>query len=491
MPPFNSQQRIPLFEALKQNRLSPTVSFFAPGHKQGKGTPKSIDLLLGNSVFQSDFPDLPGLNLFDPQGVLAEAQQLAAEAFGADRTWFLVNGTSVGAIASILATCNPGEKIILPRNIHQSAISGLILSGAKPIFVLPEYDSELDLIHCLTPDSIELSLEQHPDTKAVFMLSPTYQAVCGDIAAIGKIARDRGIPLIVDEAHGAHFRFHPDLPTPALEAGADLVMQSTHKVLSSLTQSSMLHLRGDRIEANRLDRSLQILQSTSPSNVLLASLDATRHQFATQGKELTSRTLRLADLARSRLQQIPGLAVLERKKSCSPGFRDLDPTRLTVFVSGLGMDGFTIDRLLQEQFNVTPELPLFNHVTFIITSGNSETDIDRLVEAFEKLAESASNNAVANAMAVFAPTLAPLGCLPRKAFFAPTESIPLKDAIERLCAESICPYPPGIPLLLPGEIITAEAIELLQRVISLGGFVTGAADENLETIEVVKTNYWS
>ncbi len=231
-------------------------------------------------------PELPELdNLFAPEGVILQAQQLSAEAFGADRTWFLANGSTSGVVAAILATCGPGDKIVLPRNVHQSAVSGLVLSGAIPIFITPEYDPTFDIAHSITPTAVSEALARHPDAKAVMMVYPTYYGVCGDIAAIAHIAHQHNIPLLVDEAHGPHFTFHPDLPISALAAGADLTVQSTHKVLSALTQAAMLHTQGMRVDNDRLSKALQLVQSTSPSYLLLASLDVARYQMATQGKK--------------------------------------------------------------------------------------------------------------------------------------------------------------------------------------------------------------
>lgn len=489
-PAANSQIAAPLLDALRVEVQSPTVSFYTPGHKRGRGTSDRITELFGRQIFQSDLPDLPGLSLFAPDGAIAKAQNLAAEAFGADRTWFLVNGSTCGVMAAIVATCAPGDKIILPRNIHQSAIAGLIVSGAHPVFVVPEYDPVLDLTHNVAPETIAEALEQHADAKAVMIVSPTYQGVCGDIAAIARQVHNYGIPLLVDEAHGAHFAFHPALPTAALAAGADLAIQSTHKTLSAMTQASMLHLKGSRIDPGRVSKALQLLQSSSPSNLLLASLDAARQQMATQGKALLERTIRLADEARSRIEQIPGLSVLQPKPTRTLGFYALDPTRLTVTVSGLGIDGFTADEIFYEQLGVTAELPTLQHLTFIITLGNTAEDGDRLVDAFKHLSEECRSKGTGKieeqSFQKFAPPPNSMPVLsPRAAFFSPTETVPIAQVVGRISAETICPYPPGIPILLPGEAITEDAIASLQKIVDAGGFVSGCADDSLQTLRVI------
>jgi arginine/lysine/ornithine decarboxylase len=443
-------------------------------------------------VFRADLPELPELdNLFAPQGPIQLAQELAAQAFGAEQTWFLANGSTCGVIAAIVATCNPGDRIILPRNVHQSAISGLILSGAIPVFVEPEYDLSLDLVHSITPTGVAAALAQHPDVKAVLMVYPTYYGVCGDVQAIAQLAHQHNIPLLVDEAHGPHFAFHSELPTAALRAGADLTVQSIHKVLSAMTQSAMLHVQGERVDRDRLTKALQLVQSTSPSYLLLASLDAARQQMVTQAPALMTQTLQLADLARTQISQILGLQVLQPEQASSPGFVALDRTRLTVTVSGLGLTGFEADEILNEELGVTAELPSLQHLTFIISLGNTEADIQQLVMAFKSLAERGDRSQSKTHLSPLTPhssLLTPhsLPLTPRDAWFAPTETVAIAQAINRISAELVCPYPPGIPVLLPGEAIVPEAIHYLQQVLAAGGFITGCADASLATLKVVK-----
>lgn len=481
-----SQALTPLLTRLLEYADRGDAPFYAPGHKRGQGLSPRLTQPLGEAVFRADLPELPALdNLFAPQGVIQAAQDLAAIAFGAERTWFLVNGSTCGVIAAILATCEPGDKIILPRNIHQSAIAGLILSGAVPIFVQPEYDPMLDMAHSITPEAVAAAIEQHPEAKAVMMVYPTYYGVCGDIQAIADLAHQHGMPLLVDEAHGAHFAFHPQLPTSALAAGADLTVQSIHKTLSAMTQAAMLHLQGDRVEGDRLSQALQLVQSTSPSYLLLASLDAARHQMATQGKPLMERTLNLADQARIQINQIPGLSTLNPEQAGSPGFWMLDRTRLTVSIADLDIDGFTADEVLHQQFQVTAELPALNHLTFIITLGNTQANIEQLVQAFRAFANGVPKRAhPPHSTQIDLPPSAALS--PRQAFFAATETRPIAQAIGCISAELVCPYPPGIPVLMPGEVITAAAVSVLQQILAAGGMVSGCADATLETLRVVK-----
>ncbi|MEO1800885.1 MAG: aminotransferase class I/II-fold pyridoxal phosphate-dependent enzyme [Cyanobacteria bacterium J06629_2] len=477
----------PLLNALRQSSQRKHAAFYAPGHKQGKGVGQNISSLLGDRLFQADLPELPELdNLFAPEGAIAAAQKLAAQTFGASQTWFLVNGSSCGIVAAIFATCGAGEKIILPRNIHQSAIAGLILAGAIPIFINPVYDRSVGLAYNVTPEAVGSALREHPDTKAVMMLHPTYQGLCSDLRAIAEIVHSYDIPLLVDEAHGAHFAFHGDLPPSALSVGADLTVQSTHKTLSSLTQSSMLHLQGSRVSSQGISRALQLVQSTSPNYPLLASLDAARQQMAAAGHKLMARTIAIANTARAEIANIPYLSVLDL--AMQPGAEYLDPTRLTIDVSRLGMTGFAVDEILHQEYGVTCELPLLQHLTFIISLGNTREDIQKLIQACKTLSQSCAkqNSSILQLPTTLSPNHSISPISPRQAYFTATETVPISKAGDRLCGELICPYPPGIPLLMPGEIITAEAIAYLKQIVAAGGTITGCNDPTLSSIQALK-----
>ena len=477
------QDKTPLLDALKKYARSNHAAFYTPGHKRGQGiSPQLIDCF-GAEVFKFDLPELPEIgSLFDSQGVIQSAYSCAAAAFGADYTYFLVNGSTCGIVAAILATCGVGDKIILPRNVHQSAIAGLILSGATPIFVNPEYDPVLDIAHSITVEGVESALKQHPDVKAVMMVYPTYFGVCGDVEAVAHLTHKYNIPLLVDEAHGAHFAFHPDLPISALKAGADLSIQSIHKTLGALTQASMLHVQGDRINRDRLTKSLELVQSSSPSSLLLASLDAARQQMAVKGKQLMSRTLQLAESARNQISQIPGLSVLELTIA-TPGFVALDKTRLTVNVSGLGLTGFAADEILVD-CGVIAELPSLQNLTFIISLGNIDADIEQLVQGLKIATKHKQVLAMESAIAPFNHE-SKLAITPRQAFYADTETLLIEQTCDRICAELVCPYPPGIPVLIPGEVVTTQAIIYLQKIQSLGGYISGCADSSLQTLKVI------
>ncbi|WP_414417570.1 aminotransferase class I/II-fold pyridoxal phosphate-dependent enzyme [Synechococcus sp. R55.4] len=491
-----AQERAPLFEAIRHYCSLDKAPFHTPGHKQGRGIPADLRTFLGENVFRADLTELPEVdNLHDPDGVIREAQELAAAAYGADRSWFLVNGSTCGVETLVMAVCDPGDKILLPRNCHKSAIAGVILSGAVPAYIEPDFDPELGIAHGITPAGLEGALAEHPDAKGVLVVSPTYYGVCCDVQALASIAHAHGLPLLVDEAHGPHFGFHSELPISALEAGADLVVQSTHKVISGMTQASLLHLQGSRIDPNRVRNILQLLQSTSPSYVLMMSLDVARRQMALEGEALLGQALALADQARARLNRIPGLRCFGPERiGSTPGFFDFDRTRLTVTVTELGLFGFDAHDWVNDHFHVQPEMSTLHNVVFIVSIGNTQRDIDRLVESFAALSQhfqgSRPSRAAMEKMQRLAqlprPCLPPQRLSPREAFFAPIQRVPFQEAAGHTCAEIISPYPPGIPILVPGEEVTQEAVNYLLLVHEAGGFINGPEDVRLQTLKVVK-----
>ena len=434
---------------------------------------------LGEEVFRADLPELPEFgSLFPPQGIVQEAQELAAEAFGAEQTWFLANGSTSGIVAAILATCNQGDKIIASRNVHKSVISGLVLSGAMPIFVTPECDR--NLATCISPNTLKTALEQHPDAKAVMVVYPTYHGICGDLAAIATLAHQYNIPLLVDEAHGAHFAFHPRLPPSALSLGADIAVQSTHKTLGAMTQASMLHLQGDRVCCDRITNALRLVQSTSPNHILLASLDAARHQMATQGEALLAAALNLAEEVRDRLSRIRDLSVFE------PSQATIDRTRIAIDATSLGLTGFAADEILYDRLGVTAELPELQYLTFVLTFGNTREDCDRLVAAYQTLEQDRRQPPISPPSSLSPPsTHSPLS--PREAYFAPTETVAFAKAGDRISAELVCPYPPGIPLLMPGEVISTAILDRLQQLRKLRTTIKieGCSDPTLTTLKVI------
>ncbi|CAN1209304.1 aminotransferase class V-fold PLP-dependent enzyme [Tumidithrix helvetica PCC 7403] len=478
-----NQDTAPLFDAVKAYLKVDHAPFYMPGHKRGQGIDPEFAALLGENLFRLDLPELPGLDR-----AVAAAEDLAAAAYGADRTWFLVNGSTCGIESMVLAACQPGDKILLGRNCHKAAIAALILSGAVPIYLETEYNAKFDLDCGVSPHTVQKALLAHADAKAVLIVSPNYYGICGDIEKIAAIAHAHHVPLLVDAAHGAHLSFHPDLPIAALQAGADLVVQSTHKVTSGLTQASMLHLQGNAIASDRVSQALQLVQSTSPNLMLLTSLDVARRQMALHGCELLDRTIALANQARSQISQVQGFSTFDRSQ-----VRTLDPTRLTVMVDPrLGLTGFDVDTMLHSSLGVMPEMPTLTQLVFILSLGNRASDIERLMSALKKISESIPSAIANHSTAGKVPLKDPLildpivRITPRNAFFAQRDRLLFAAAIGRISTELVCPYPPGIPILCPGEEITVDVVAYLQRVKQAGGIINGCSDPSLETIQVVR-----
>ncbi|GAQ84124.1 Orn/Lys/Arg decarboxylase [Klebsormidium nitens] len=479
--------RAPLLEAVVQAAERNVVSFESPGHNKGAWAPTKLKEAFSSKVFEHDVSGFPWLSL--SEGPVEEAQQLAATAFGADRTWFLVNGSTCGVQAAVMATCKPGDVLILPRNCHQSAVSAMVLSGARPKYVLPDYDSSWGIALGVPPHEIERALteswEEGQTVGAVLIVSPTYHGVCSDISRIAEVCHAFGVPLLVDEAHGGHFNFHPAFPGTALESGADVAIQSTHKVLSAFTQAAMLHLNGDRVAAHRLHWSLQLLQTPRPSHLLLSSLDAARLEATRQTSAGVNApfdsAFRLATRARAELKSLAGIKVLNL-----PG---MDPLRVALDTTGVGLSGYEADETLVEESGVIAELPWQNGLVFAVGPGSREEDVNRMVDAFTSLAETAQKGGFrledrsgdgGASRGIFGEAR----MSPREAFFSESERVPASAAVGRICAELLCPYPPGIPVLTPGEVITTTAIELLVSTLDSGGTVTGGGDPSLQSIAV-------
>ena len=476
----------PFFDALKNSGNRPHAAFYVPGHKQGKGISAKLSELWGEKVFRYDLPELPEFGDFLPAtGVMKTAQDLAAQTFGADQSWFLANGSTSGVMAAILATCRDGDKIILPRTVHSCAIGGLIFSGAIPIFINPVYDANFDLPYTITPEAVEQTLSQHDDIKAILVVSPTYQGVCADIQALANIAHSYNIPLLVDAAHGAHFGFHPQFPLSPLALGADVVIQSAHKTLGALTQASLLHLQGKRVNPTSIEFALQCLQSSSPSHLLLASLDVAREQVQTQGNQLLNRAFVLSEEARSQIKTLSDISLFS--PPCpEAGCHQLDPTRITIDVSALGLTGFAADEILHEQCAVTAELPTARTLTFVVTFGNYRDDITALIDGLRQLTQEKQHDTVLFPQISHLPSIGQF-ISPRATFFGKKKALPISETVGKISAELLCPYPPGIPVLMPGEIITKEAINYLQEMLSFGKNVSirGGSDRDLNQIQVL------
>lgn len=476
------QSRAPLFEALVKHVMQNPAGFHIPGHSQGKGLPAELLKLGGQALFAFDLTELPGLDdLHNPGGPIARSQELAAKIYGADKSFFLVNGTTTGILALINALAGQG-KVIIPRNAHRCVLGGLVLSGADPVYVLPGIIPEFEVDCGVTPASIRRALGLNPGTAAVLAVRPNYYGITGDLAGQVLAAHEAGIPVLVDEAHGAHLRFHHDLPGDAMDAGADAAVQSTHKLGGSLGQSSMLHLRGDLVDADAVAAALRLLQTTSPSYLLMASLDLARRQLFLQGEELTEKALCLARGVRQRLSGIGNLRILTSDylpEDCC----GLDTTKLVISVRGLGLTGYQVKGLLSERYKVFIEMADFNNIVAVVSMGTTSEDCNELVGALKDIA--ARDQQQAQPPLPGAPCLYKKMMKPRDAWFAPAKKVLLAEARGRICAEAVAVYPPGIPVVNPGEEITAEIYEYLLQVSEMGLGCQGPSDPTLKTIKVV------
>lgn len=488
------QGETPLFDAVAGYAGQGIIRFHMPGHKGGGGVHRRLLDFLGEGTFRLDVTGVMGLDdLHEPSGIIRRAQELAAEAFGGDHSFFLVNGTTAGLHAMILATCAPGDKIIVARNMHKSALAGVILSGAHPVYVKPETDLSIGLAMGVTPEAVEEALEAHPDARAVLLVSPTYYGVTSDLQSIAEAVRARGIPLLVDEAHGPHFRFHEELPLPALEAGADACAHGMHKILGGMTQASILHVREGRIDVPRLKRVLGLIQTTSASYVLMASLDVARMQMATRGRELIGRAIDLAGRLRSGVRAIPGLTSFGRENLGRPGFFGLDPTKVTVCVKDIGLSGQEAEAFLRERHGIQVELSDLFNVLFIVGFGNTDEEIARLIAALDDLVECAPLERRSRTVELLEaagrfgplPSVPPLAAYPREAFDRPSVATPLDRAVGGICAELVTCYPPGIPIICPGERVTPEVRDYLTVIRQFGLRISGPSDPTLETLRLI------
>ena len=487
MVPALSQLETPLFDALLKHRNRHPIQFHIPGHKKGQGMDPAFREFVGDNVLSIDLINIAPLDdLHSPKAVIHDAQALAAEAFGADHTFFSVQGTSGAIMTMILTVVGPGDKILVPRNVHKSIMSAIVFAGAIPIFIHPEVDTELGISHGISPESVERALQTYPDAKAVLVINPTYFGFVADLKRIVEIVHSHNIPVIVDEAHGVHIKFHEDMPLSAMEAGADMAATSVHKLGGSMTGSSVLNIREGLVSAKRAQSVFSMLTTTSTSYPLLASLDTARRQLAVHGHDLIEEAIRLAQDARKRINKIPHLTCVGREKLGSSATYDMDPTKLLISVKDLGITGHTAEEWLRQNANLEVELSDLYNILCLVTLGDSKREINLLVNALTRMSQAFDSEAVVTEVSVTIPEIPALAMTPRDAFYADTEVVPLAEADNCICAEFIMVYPPGIPIFIPGEIITKENIEYIQMNIEAGLPVQGPQDASLKTIRVIK-----
>lgn len=492
----NNQKRLPLAETLDGFLAGEPAYFCVPGHRFERGISSELTTRFGEGVFRYDLTEANGLDdLHAARGAIKEAQELAAQLYGADKSYFLVNGTSCGNEAMLLACLKENEEVILARNAHQSVISGLILSGAKPVWIMPEYESEWGFYAQVEPEKIEKAFMENPKAKAVMITSPTYYGVVSDIEAIAEICHKRGVPLLVDEAHGSHLYFYDGLPKGALAQGADGVVMSSHKTIGAMTQSSMLHIKGERISRQRLEGALRMLMSSSPSYVLMTALDAARQQMALEGEALLKRALDLSLQLRRGLEEIDGVSVFGGSNPGELLKNKIDATRVCFSARQTGLSGFTLFEKMYESGRVSFEMADSENLLAVITAANTKEDIERLLDTLQLvlLKEKGKKDESLQQSRRLKNLWQECGSekilskkSPRNAFFAEKEEIPLKKSMGRVCCQSIAPYPPGIPVINPGEVIGRETMDILELCLKGELPIHSYGNDDLHDIEVIK-----
>jgi arginine/lysine/ornithine decarboxylase len=485
------QTQAPYLDALTAYAARGPERLHVPGHKGGSAADPGLREAIGERALATDIPALTwGIDIADTEPTPFQlAQQMAAEAWGAERTWFLVNGASQGNHVALLTLAHAGERVVVQRNAHSSTIDGCILAGLTPTFVAPEVDPELGVAHCLSPQELDRALTETPGVVGVTAVSPTYFGAVADIAGLVEVAHAHGVPLVVDEAWGAHLAFHEDLPAHALSLGADLVVSSTHKIVGSLTQSAMIHLGcdSDLVEAETVDRAVTLVESTSPNSLLLGSLDAARRLAATRGRELLAETIAALAEIRDGVRAIDGLDVLDDSLVGAPGVHGYDPLRLTIDVRGVGITGYELAAALRERGDVMFELAGENVLVGVFGMAEPAAPQGRRLIAALRDALDSLGGRGDRTREDFAPA-PPWGDLvmaPREAFLAGQQVVAADDAVGRIAAESLATYPPGIPNVLPGERMSAATLDYIRTALDHGGSLRGASDRKLTTIRVV------
>ncbi|MDF2520555.1 MAG: arginine/lysine/ornithine decarboxylase [Clostridia bacterium] len=481
------QTKTPLFDALMEYVNNETIPFHVPGHKKGQGMDNRFKNFVGTNVLSIDVTVFKQVDsLHKPTGPIKFAQELAADAHNADSTFFSIHGTSGAIQAMIMSVVNQGDKIIIPRNVHKSITAGVILSGATPIYMQPEIHEAVGVALNVTPETVRETLEENPDAKAVLIVNPTYYGVSTDIVKIAEIVHEYDIPLIVDEAHGPHLHFNNRLPICAMDAGADMCAQSTHKIVGSMTQASLLHVRKGLVDVNRVKTVMSLLQTTSPSYILLASLDVARRQMVEEGKEVLDRTMELAEYARERINSIQGYYCFGKEVVSKKGAYAFDPTKITITCKDLGLSGYELERILAEKYFIQPEMSDLYNVLCVFSLGDTKEKIDALLKALEEISEEQCCKLEKKQISIIEMPNIPQSVLtPRDAFNSITVSIPLEDSLGQISAEFLMAYPPGIPILCPGEIITKEIVDYVQELKNANLYVQGTEDPEVNNIKVV------
>jgi Arginine/lysine/ornithine decarboxylases len=479
-----NQDKAPVYEALEEFRRNRVVPFDVPGHKRGRGNPELVKLF-GKQCVELDVNSMKPLdNLCHPISVIKEAEALAADAFGAAHAFLMVGGTTSAVQTMVLTACKRGEKIILPRNVHRSVINALVVNGATPIYVNPDTDKKLGIALGMKISQVEKAIEENPDAVAILVNNPTYYGICSNLRKIVEIAHAHGMLVLVDEAHGTHFYFGENMPVTAMAAGADMSSVSMHKSGGSLTQSSFL-LVGKDVSPGYVRQVINLTQTTSASYLLIASLDISRRNLALRGKESFAEVLRIAEYARTEINKIGGYYAYGRELINGDSIFDFDSTKLTVYTLDIGLAGIEVYDLLRDEYDIQLELGDIGNVLAYISIGDRMREVERLVSAlydvkrrFRKDRTGMFDHEYINPTVVMTP---------QEAFYAAKEEmIPIKETNGRICTEFVMCYPPGIPILAPGERITQEIIDYILYAKEKGCSITGPEDEKVERLNVIK-----
>ncbi|WP_059007399.1 aminotransferase class I/II-fold pyridoxal phosphate-dependent enzyme [Streptomyces specialis] len=479
--------RVPVLEALEAFRRRGDVVYGPPGHKQGRGVdPRGLEIL-GEGVFRSDVLSLNGLDdRRESQGVLSRAEELMADAVRADHAFFSTCGSSLSVKTAMLAVAGPGEKLLISRNAHKSVIAGVIVSGVEPVWVHPRFDAGLHLAHPPSPDDVRRAFEQHPDAKGMLLIPPTNWGTCADIEGVADVCHAHDAALIVDEAWGAHLPFHSGLPAWGMDAGADIVVTSVHKMGGAIEQSSVFHLRGDRVSPQVLKQREDLLGTTSSSSLVYASLDGWRRQMVEHGHDLLEGALRRSGRVREALAAVPGLWVLDDEMTGPDAAHDLDPLRVVVDVRRLGIHGMQAAEWLRDRCHVDIGVADTYRISGQFTHADDDRTERLFVDSLRRLAEEADTIERPPAVHQPEPRAFELeqAVRPRDAFFGPAEQVPAEKVVGRIAAEMISPYPPGVPVIAPGEVITAEIVDYLRTGAAAGMLIPDAADPTMDSFRV-------
>lgn len=487
------QPTAPYFDALVAYGLRGASRFHVPGHKGGRSADPGLRFGIGDNALALDVPqDIHGVDAGVSPTPFERAETLATEAHGAARTWFLTNGATQGNHALALALAPHGSRVVVQRNSHASIVDGLVLSGGTPAFVAPEYDEDLGMALAVDAEQLREALARTPDARAAFVVSPTYYGIAADVAALAEVAHEAGVPLVVDQSWGPHFGFHPGVPESALRLGADAVLTSTHKIAGSLTQSAMLHVADTgRVPVDAVSRTLRLLRSTSPSSLLMGSLDAARRQIAVHGEAMLHETIASVATLHAKIRRTPGLDVLDGDIRGAPGVGGWDPLRVVVDVRGIGRTGYEVADALRERYDVNVELATHAVVVLLLGIGEDPVALARVGGDLDEIATRLRRPGGGTTVpAPRVPDAVPV-LPPRAAFLGPGETIPADVAAAegRISCESIAGYPPGIPALLPGERVSPEIVDYLRRLVEAGARLHGAADPTLATIRVLPAGF--